>query len=75
MPPRLACWPRLHTDALVIHTYQVLKSLNPHMEVVAELMLSQNLPLLAPTTTLCGMADSSYPHLLSTAYISGSGAL
>lgn len=60
-------------DAHVINVYQLLKSLNPGMEVSAEVMLPQNMSFMAPTPPACDTL-SSRPHLLSPAYMSGSGA-
>jgi hypothetical protein len=59
-------------DAHVINIYQLLKSLNPDMEVLTEVMLSSDMAYLTPSPPMCD-ALSSHPHLLSPAYMSGSG--
>lgn len=59
-------------DAVVVNRYQLLKSINPSIELVVEMMLPQNVAYLAATTPVPGV-DHKYLHLLSPAYISGSG--
>jgi len=72
--PVCACFPlcTLSADALVINRYQLLKSLNPHIELVAEIMLPHNMVYLAPMTPVRGI-NNKYLHLLAPAYVSGSG--
>lgn len=58
-------------DAMVIHMYQLLRSLNPHMQPVLELMLPQNLAYLAPTVPLKGVPRQQQ-LMLSPASLAGS---
>lgn len=58
-------------DAMVIHMYQLLRSLNPHMVLVAELMLPQNMAYLAPMVPLRSVPRQQQV-MLSPAFISGS---
>ena len=51
---------------------QLLKSLNPEMQVVMEVMLPQSIAFLTPTPPRCD-ALNSHPHLMAPAYIMGSG--
>jgi hypothetical protein len=51
---------------MVIHTYQLLKSLNPVMELVSEMMLPRNMAFLAPTRPMQGI-DPRYAYLLAPA--------
>lgn len=69
-----ACFPLCIclVDALVINRYQLLKSLNPNIELVAEIMLPHNMVYLSPMTPVRGI-NSKYLHLLAPAYVSGSG--
>jgi hypothetical protein len=59
---------------MVVNRYQLLKSINPDIEMVTEMMLTQNMAYLAPTVPVHGV-QHKYMHLLSPAYISGSGTL
>jgi hypothetical protein len=61
-------------DAHVINVYQLLKSLNPDMEVLTEVMLASDMAFMTPSPPMCD-ALSSHPHLLSPAFVSGSGEL
>lgn len=61
-----------HTDAVVINSYQLLKSINPSIELVTELMMPQSVSFLSATTPVRGV-DYRYLHLVSPAYVSGSG--
>lgn len=56
---------------MIIHMYQLLHSLNPNMQLVAELMLPQNMAYLAPTTPLRGVQQRQQV-MLSPAFVSGS---
>lgn len=62
----------LAADASVINRYQLLKSLNPNIELVVEMMLPSSMTYLAPRTPVRGV-DHRYLHLLAPAYIAGSG--
>lgn len=57
---------------MVVNRYQLLRSINPAMELVAEMMLPANVSYLSPTTPMPGV-NHKYLHLLSPAYISGCG--
>lgn len=57
---------------MVVNRYQLLKSINPDIEMVAEMMLTQNMSYLAPTVPVHGV-QHKHMHLLSPAYISGAG--
>lgn len=59
-------------DAVVVNRYQLLKGINPSIDLVTEMMLPQSVSFLSPTTPVRGV-DHRYLHLLSPAYISGSG--
>jgi hypothetical protein len=59
-------------DAVVVNRYQLLKGLNPSIDLVTEMMMPQSVSFLASTTPVRGV-DHRYLHLLSPAYISGSG--
>lgn len=54
--------------------FQLLKGLNPDMHLLEELMLPQSMTYLA-SASLIPDVDSRQLHLLSPAYISGSGKL
>lgn len=57
----------------MLNTYQLLRSLNPDIELLAELMLPSNMAYLSATPPVPGV-DHKYLHLMSPAYVSGSGA-
>jgi hypothetical protein len=61
-------------DAKVIATYHLLKTLDPNMQVLSELMLPYNMAYLLPAPTpLLGDPHSSQAHLLTPAWMTGSG--
>lgn len=66
--------PPTASDAHVINIYQLLKGLNPDMEVLTEVMLPHDMAFMTASPPMCD-ALSSHPHLLSPAYVSGSGEL
>jgi hypothetical protein len=68
----LACLSVAVPDAVVVNRYQLLRSINPSIELVVEMMLPQNVAYLSPTTPVPGV-HHKYLHLLSPAYISGCG--
>jgi len=57
---------------MVVHAYQLLKSLNPNMQLLAEVMLPQDMVYLDAVAPTLGV-PSKHVHLMSSAYISGSG--
>lgn len=63
-----------NADALVIHMYQLLRSLNPAIELVTEMMLPRDMAYLAPSTPVRGV-DHAIQYLLAPAYMSGAGVL
>lgn len=63
---------KVMTDAMVLNRYQLLKILNPDIHLVTEMMLPQNMAYLAPMSPVRGV-HQRFLHLLSPAYISGSG--
>jgi hypothetical protein len=59
-------------DSQVVSAFQLLKGLNPQMDVLTEVLLPQSIALLTPTPPRAD-ALASRPHLLAPAYICGSG--
>jgi hypothetical protein len=64
--------PAAFADSQVISAFQLLKSLNPQMQVLTEVMLPHSMAFLTPTPPRADALDSR-PHLLAPAYICGSG--
>jgi hypothetical protein len=58
----------------VISTYHLLKTINPDMQVLSELMLPYNMAYLLPApASLLGDPHSSQAHLLTPAWMTRSG--
>jgi hypothetical protein len=56
---------------MVLNLYQLLKSLNPDMQLITELIMPQSLAYLAPTVCLRGL-QKEQQMLLAPSYMSGS---
>eukprot|EP00775_Hariotina_reticulata_P006540 gene6540-6766_t len=59
------------TDAMVLNIYQLLKSLNPDMQMFTQLIMPQSLAYLSPTICLRGLQKEQH-MLLAPSYMSGS---